>query len=125
MADCAPVPLLVDCLFGTGLSRGLSAEVVNRLFERAEAAQVRIACDLPSGVSTDDGALLSAIPEFNLTVTFGALKPAHRLMPAMPWMGRVVLADIGLAATSAWHELAAPELSPLAPGGQEPLPASV
>lgn len=110
IADCAPAPLLVDCLFGTGLSRGLSAEVVNRLLELAEAAQVRIACDLPSGVSTDDGALLSAIPEFNLTVTFGALKPAHRLMPAMPRMGRVVLADIGIQANGEWFEIGAPDL---------------
>ena len=57
-----------------------------------------VACDLPSGVASDDGALLSPVRHYDLTVTFGALKPAHRLMPAMAAMGRVVLADIGIEA---------------------------
>ena len=43
--------------------------------------------DLPSGVSSDDGALLSPIPHADLCVTFGALKPAHVLMPAMSRIG--------------------------------------
>jgi len=59
-----------------------------------DKALVAIACDVPSGVSSDDGALLSPIGTYDLTVTFGALKPAHRLMPAMARMGRVVLADV-------------------------------
>ena len=56
----------------------------------------------------DNGAGLSPIPHFDLTVTFGALKPAHRLYPAMHKCGRVVLADIGIAADTQWHEIAAP-----------------
>ncbi|HVH49321.1 MAG TPA: NAD(P)H-hydrate dehydratase [Sphingomicrobium sp.] len=115
MADCAPAPLLIDCLFGTGLSRGLADGVADRLFSLAAMAQIRVACDLPSGVSTDDGALLSPIPEYDLTVTFGALKPAHRLMPAMHSMGRVVLAGIGIEANGEWFEIGAPDLPPLSP----------
>ena len=115
MSDCAPAPLLVDCMFGTGLSRGLAADVAGRLSGLADGAQVRIACDLPSGVSTDDGALLSAVPHFDLTVTFGALKPAHRLMPAILRMGRVVLADIGIDAIGDWFEIGALRLPPVAP----------
>jgi hydroxyethylthiazole kinase-like uncharacterized protein yjeF len=113
VSDCAPAPVLVDCLFGTGLSRGLSDETANRLSALAAAAQIRIACDVPSGVSTDDGVLLSAIPNFDLTVTFGALKPAHRLMPALPSMGRVLLADIGIDADSDWFEIGVPDLPPV------------
>ncbi len=52
---------------------------------------------------------------FNLTVAFGALKPAHRLMPAMARMGRVVLADIGIAARSDWFEIGEPVLPQPAP----------
>ena len=66
---------------------------------------VAIACDLPSGVSTDSGQSLSPIGDYDLTVTFGALKPAHRLMPAMAKMGRVVLADIGIHAEAGWFEI--------------------
>ncbi|MEO5810277.1 MAG: NAD(P)H-hydrate epimerase, partial [Sphingomicrobium sp.] len=119
LADAKPAPILIDCLFGTGLSRGLEDAVSNKIFDLAAKADMRIACDLPSGIASDDGKLLSPIPKFDLTVTFGALKPAHRLMPAMPYMGRVVLADIGLVIDSKWHELAAPDLPPLDPAGHK------
>ena len=67
-----------------------------------------IACDLPSGVESDSGAELGDVPAFAMTVTFGALKPAHLLFPAMHKCGRVVLGDIGIEADAQWHEIAAP-----------------
>ena len=60
-----------------------------RLYSEQLSSAVRtkrrstIACDVPSGVESDSGAELSPLPAFDMTVTFGALKPAHRLMPAM------------------------------------------
>jgi hydroxyethylthiazole kinase-like uncharacterized protein yjeF len=80
---------------------------------------VCIACDLPSGAESDSGELLNDVPAFGLTVTFGALKPAHRLMPAMHKCGRVVLADIGLAIDTAWREIGRPDLPPLDPAGHK------
>jgi len=110
LEDATPAPIVVDCLFGTGASRSLEAVVSQRLCDLVDQALVGVACDLPSGVFADDGALLSQIPAYDLTVTFGALKPAHRLMPAMTRMGRVVLADIGIESTSDWYEIARPAL---------------
>ena len=55
------------------------------------------------------------MPTFDLTLAFGALKPAHRLMPAMAGMGRLVLADLGIDVGSAWFEIGEPELPGLAP----------
>jgi hydroxyethylthiazole kinase-like uncharacterized protein yjeF len=114
-----PAPLLIDCLFGTGLKRGLEASVAEQLSRLCNAAQARIACDVPSGVESDTGIELSAVPAFDVTVTFGALKPAHRLFPAMCNSGRVVLADIGIAADSEWFEIGPPKLPPLDPGGHK------
>lgn len=115
----APAAVLVDCLFGTGLSRPLDEAVSRRLSDLAAGSRIAVACDLPSGVETDGGALLSPIPDYDLTTAFGALKPAHRLMPAMARMGRVVLADIGIGATSAWHEIGQPRLPPLDAAGHK------
>jgi hydroxyethylthiazole kinase-like uncharacterized protein yjeF len=84
-------------LFGTGLKRGLEPSAVEQLSRLCGAAIASVACDVPSGIDSDSGAELSPVPDFDLTVTFGALKPAHRLMPAMRRCGRVVLADIGIA----------------------------
>ena len=119
LADAQAAPMLIDCLFGTGLSRPLEDAVSKKLLALVEASQVAIACDLPSGVSADDGALLSPVGSYDLTVTFGALKPAHHMMPAARTMGRIVLADIGIDAKSDWHEIAKPTLPPLDPAGNK------
>jgi hydroxyethylthiazole kinase-like uncharacterized protein yjeF len=115
----ASAPLVIDCLFGTGPRRGLEDAVSKELLRLSRDAVVKVACDLPSGVESDSGAELSAVPTFDLTVTFGALKPAHRLYPAMQKCGRVVLADIGIDAQAQWHEIAPPQLPPLDPGGHK------
>jgi len=112
-------PIVIDCLFGTGLSRALDESVFQRLLLLVDNALVAVACDLPSGVDSDNGALLSPIGRYHLTVTFGALKPAHRLMPAMANMGRVVLADIGVEADTRWTEIPEPDLPPLDPEGHK------
>jgi len=114
-----PAPLLIDALFGTGLKRGLDEPAAQHLSRLCSAAVARVACDLPSGVESDGGTELGDVPDFDLTVTFGALKPAHRLSPAMQRCGRVALADIGIAASGQWHEIAAPALPPLDPGGHK------
>jgi len=114
-ADAAPAPLVIDCLFGTGLKRALEKPVTDRFYELLGDAKCLVACDLPSGVDADTGELLSPIWWNSMTVTFGALKPAHRLMPAMAHMGRVVLADIGVGAPSEWSEIGSRRLPPLAP----------
>jgi hydroxyethylthiazole kinase-like uncharacterized protein yjeF len=115
IADAAPAPLLIDALFGTGLTRGLDQALAAHLARLAKGARVRVAVDLPSGVSTDDGAILSPVPDFDLTVTFATLKPAHRLQPAARQMGRMVVADIGIIAESRLTEIARPHLSPPGP----------
>ena len=119
LADAAPAAILVDCLFGTGLSKPLKDAVSKRLNDLVAASRLSIACDLPSGVAADSGACLSPIPRFDLTVALGALKPAHRLMPAMPSLGRVAVADLGLDTSSDWHEIGAPILPALKPGGHK------
>jgi hydroxyethylthiazole kinase-like uncharacterized protein yjeF len=114
LADAAAAPLLIDALFGTGLGRALDGETEQHLADLAGAAAIRVAIDLPSGTATDDGAILSPVPDFDLTITFQTLKPSHRLQPAARHMGRVVVADIGIAAASALCEIGPPRLS--APG---------
>ena len=90
LAEAAPAPLLIDALFGTGL--GAAARRRRRRAPRPACRRrpVRIAIDLPSGAATDDGALLSPVPDYDLTITFQTLKPSHLLQPAARHMGRIV-----------------------------------
>jgi len=117
--ETAGAPLVVDALFGTGLKRGLDNAVSKRLSSLCSAAVARIACDLPSGVETDTGEELSDVPAFDMTVTLGALKPAHFLHPAMHKCGRLALADIGIEPEADWHEIGPPQLPPLDPAGHK------
>jgi len=118
-ADTKGAPLLIDALFGTGLTRGLDEATAQTLSELVHEASLSVACDLPSGVETDSGALLNPLHNYDMTVSFGALKPAHLLHPAMHKCGRLVLADIGIDASGEWHEIAPPELPPLDLGGHK------
>ena len=96
LADAAPAALLIDALYGIGLTRALAGDEQAALDRLAAAARTRVALDLPSGAASDDGGLFGAPPRFDLTIAFGALKPAHCLEPARSRCGRVVVAGLGL-----------------------------
>lgn len=101
LAEAAAAPVVVDALFGTGLSRPLEPAIADPLRRLVEAAALAVAVDLPSGVGSDDGALLvEDAPGFTLTLALGALKPAHVLQPAMRTMGAIRLVPIGLPASA-------------------------
>ncbi len=91
-------PVLVDAVFGTGLSRPVDNAAMQAIDALAQGARLSIAVDLPSGVDADTGAELNQlhVPTFDLTLALGALKPAHVLMPAAERCGTVRLLDIGL-----------------------------
>lgn len=116
LADAHRAPVLVDALFGTGLTRGLEAEAATALARLAGGARLTIAVDLPSGAATDDGRLLSPVPDYDLTLALGALKPSHLLLPAAARSRHVAVLDIGVEARSDVTVLARPRLS--APGAE-------
>lgn len=109
--------VLVDCLFGSGLSRRLSPEHMAPLSRLAASHRQRIAIDLPSGVDSDSGALLNPdLPRFDLTIALGAWKFAHFLMPACATMGALRLVGIGVApVANAAQQIARPRLAAPAP----------
>ena len=94
VADAA---LVVDALFGAGLSRPPSPDVAQTLRACQAAGAVLVAVDLPSGLNGDTGAPLDFAPQAALTVTFHRKKPAHVLEPGRDLCGEVLVADIGLA----------------------------
>lgn len=104
--------ILVDCLFGSGLSRPLSAELAVMLLDLAERHAYRIAVDLPSGIESDTGELLNErLPDYDLTLALGAWKFAHWRLPARQMMGEKRLVPIGIdPVEGAAHLIARPEI---------------
>jgi len=90
--------LVVDALFGSGLSRPLGAEVLPMLEAVAARRLPVIAVDVPSGIMGDSGESLGAIAA-DCTVTFTRKKPGHVLLPGRELCGHTVVADIGTPAS--------------------------
>jgi ADP-dependent NAD(P)H-hydrate dehydratase / NAD(P)H-hydrate epimerase len=87
--------LVVDALFGAGLSRALEGPA-RQFAQRAKGCPV-VSIDVPSGLHGDLGKPLGdACVKADLTVTFFRKKPAHVLMPGRALCGEVVVADIGI-----------------------------
>ena len=101
--DDAQSLLVVDALFGAGLSKPLSgaakslAEILNIRRDDGCAPAV-VSVDMPSGVHGDTGYMAPGVAFCaDLTVTFCRLKPGHVLMPGRARCGEVVVADIGIS----------------------------
>jgi NAD(P)H-hydrate epimerase len=87
--------LIVDALFGAGLTRPLDGSAAATTDAARASSAVVVTVDLPSGVSGDLGRPLGPAFAADLTVTFARWKPAHLLEPARSLCGELVLADIG------------------------------
>lgn len=86
--------LVVDGLFGIGLTRGVSDDL-GGVFDAISARAHKVAVDVPSGRDTDTGAVLGAhgFPA-DMAVTFHAPKPVHDRLRSEGT--RVCIVDIGL-----------------------------
>lgn len=109
--------VLVDCLFGSGLSRPLDPAGLTALTELAASHALRIAVDMPSGIGSDAGIALNAwLPAYDLTLALGVWKYAHWLMPSCIAMGQRRLVPIGVGAVDgAAYLVAKPHFAPPAP----------
>jgi hydroxyethylthiazole kinase-like uncharacterized protein yjeF len=87
--------LVIDALFGSGLSRALIGQGAEVLAAANAANLPIVAVDVPSGVMGNTGAAMGAV-QSALTVTFFRKKPCHVLQPARQLCGQIIVADIGI-----------------------------
>ena len=99
----AEVHLLVDALFGTGLTRapeGPAASMIRWMNRMSEEAGVPIvAVDVPSGLDCDSGAPLgddaSLVVRADVTVSLAGAKRGFFEDAAAEFLGEILVADIG------------------------------
>lgn len=103
-----PYTVIVDALFGIGLTRKISGAYKEALLavgalawgkDRRKAIPV-VAVDMPSGIHSDTGAVMGAALKADLTVTFGGQKLGQLLYPGAEYCGKCVVADIGITEES-------------------------
>jgi NAD(P)H-hydrate epimerase len=89
--------LVIDAIFGTGLTRPLDPENQRRVgVALATPARQRLAVDVPSGMDPTTGALQPWTVRAHRTVTFFRRKTGHLLLPGRDACGTVSVHDIGI-----------------------------
>lgn len=95
--ETAEYEIIVDALFGVGLTRPIEGEYAVLLERLNKEAHIVIAVDIPSGVNASTGKIEEIALFADETVTFGGVKCGHMLYPGKEYCGRVTVADIGFA----------------------------
>ncbi len=85
---------IIDALFGIGLERQLFGDGAKAVEAMNDAAGIKIAVDLPSGLLCDSGECDLTF-KADLTISFIAYKLCELLPPACEYCGEIVIADIG------------------------------
>lgn len=101
--------VIVDALFGTGLTRPLEGvfvkviehlALIKRARDRAsDSSPLLLSIDIPSGLNADQSNPIGPTVQADVTVTFTAPKPANVLPPACDFGGELIVANIGSPST--------------------------
>jgi len=101
LANVFYASLVVDALFGTGLTRpveGLSARAIELINDRKRMLpdSTKVVCvDIPSGLSSDFPNFIGPFVQADITVSFTGPKLGNVLAPACEANGKLVIAHIG------------------------------
>ena len=88
--------LIVDAIFGTGIHgrvEGIAAEVIDAINLHAKKT---LSVDIPSGVNSDTGEVVTTAVKADITVTFAAYKRGLLLYPGADFAGKVITSDISI-----------------------------
>lgn len=87
--------LVVDAIFGSGLSKPISQELQNLITKLNNINGHKIACDIPTGLNLDGYG--ETIFKANMTVTMGAEKLALYSDNAKKHVGKIAICNLGIS----------------------------
>ncbi len=87
--------VLVDCFFGSGLSRGLNKESCQIIEKLNQLKAYKIACDIPSGINSL-GQIIKVALKVDTTITMGALKKSLYSDFSKEYVGNIIVANLGI-----------------------------
>jgi len=88
--------IVVDAIFGTGLSRPLEGFYEDLVESINTTSNCVVSVDIPSGLSGDSNNVIGRCVNADFTVTFARPKFPHALYPARDFCGEVIVTDISI-----------------------------
>ncbi|RAX52691.1 NAD(P)H-hydrate epimerase [Helicobacter sp. 16-1353] len=88
--------IVVDCLFGSGFRGSLDDEKKEIIATMNKIARINIACDIPSGISSN-GEIDSIAFDADVTISMGALKLAYFSDRAKDYIGEIIEVNLGIS----------------------------
>ena len=90
------LPLVIDAIFGAGLSRPVDGEIAAAIDGVNERKLPIVAVDVPTGLHGDSGEILGRAFQAETTVSFFRAKPGHYSVEGLRRCGHLHIADIGI-----------------------------
>ncbi len=87
--------IVIDCLFGSGLTRQLDKKSQKIIKKTNKLNGFKIACDISSGINSD-GQISPICFDANTTITMGALKKSLFTDCAKDYVGKIIVANLGV-----------------------------
>ena len=118
----ARADVVVDCVLGTGAHgelRGSVREATDAIAHARRGGALVVACDVPTGVSADDGSVVEGAVVADVTVSLGGIKQGLLLSPGASHAGTVHLGRLG-ARFAAPDDASAPQWRALSVEGVRP-----
>ena len=94
--DWASYELIVDALFGAGLTKDIEGELGSIVSNINQFPAKVLAVDLPSGINGETGAICGNAVFSDVTATFFRYKPGHFLQPGKSFCGITEVGQIGI-----------------------------
>ncbi len=88
--------LVIDALFGIGLSRDVPESVCTLFEQIKKSGQTVIALDIPSGLDSDTGTVRGAALHAHTTLTFIGDKPGLHTAQGQDYAGHVIVFDLDI-----------------------------
>lgn len=88
--------VIIDAIFGVGLCRQIEGNYKDVLTAMNASEGVKVAVDVPSGISASTGSKLGIAFRADLTATFQAAKLGLLLYPGHQYAGKIIVTDIGI-----------------------------
>ncbi|WP_035292373.1 bifunctional ADP-dependent NAD(P)H-hydrate dehydratase/NAD(P)H-hydrate epimerase [Clostridium sp. KNHs214] len=88
--------MVIDCLFGTGLTRkveGIYEQVISIINENSPCT---LSVDVPSGINSDNGQVMGICVKAHKTVSFQIYKSGFLKYSSSKFIGQVIVENIGI-----------------------------